>query len=110
MSWRHAAVRGLRAPTSEVDRVLVLGAALKVVVLVVVAAPELTEKLYGLVKKGQIEWIQENYDSKMLEGAFIVLAATDNAACNEQIVKDCRRRGILVNTAHRKEFCDFYFP
>ena len=77
---------------------------------IVVAAPELTEKLYGLVKKGQIEWIQENYDSKMLEGAFIVLAATDNAACNEQIVKDCRRRGILVNTAHRKELCDFYFP
>ena len=45
-----------------------------------------------------------------LAGAFFVLAATDDAACNEQIVTDCRKLGILVNTSHRKELCDFYFP
>ena len=48
MSWRHAAVGGLRVPPAEVDRVLVLvlGAALKVVVLVVVAALELALVLH----------------------------------------------------------------
>ena len=50
MSWRHAAVGGLRVPPAEVDRVLVLvlvlGATLKVVVLKVVAALELTLVLH----------------------------------------------------------------
>ena len=48
MSWRHAAVGGFRVPPAEVDRVvvLVLGAALKVVVLVVVVASELALVLH----------------------------------------------------------------
>ena len=55
MSWRHAAVGGLRVPPAEVDRVLVLvlGAALKVVVLVVVAAPELVLVLHLRFLDGQ---------------------------------------------------------
>ena len=44
MSWRHATVGGLRVPPAEVDciLILVLGTVLKVVVLILVAAPELT--------------------------------------------------------------------
>ena len=55
MSWRHAAVGGFRVPPAEVDRVvvLVLGAALKVVVLVVVAAPELALVLHRRFLDGQ---------------------------------------------------------
>lgn len=75
-----------------------------------VVSPKLTEELHGFVKCGQIIWVQKTYSYEMLDGAYMVLAATDDAACNEQIVKDCRSRGILVNTSHRKELCDFYFP
>ena len=42
--------------------------------------------------------------------ADIVLAATDDAALNEEVARCCRKRGILVNTSHKKELCDFYFP
>lgn len=75
-----------------------------------VVSPELTEGLHYLAENGQIVWLEKLYESKVLEGADIVLAATDDASCNEQIVRDCRKRGILVNTAHKKELCDFYFP
>lgn len=75
-----------------------------------VVSPELTEGLHHLAENGQIVWLEKLYESKVLEGADIVLAATDDASCNEQIVRDCRKRGILVNTAHKKELCDFYFP
>ena len=40
----------------------------------------------------------------------ILLAATDDPECNEAAVKEARKRGILVNAAHKKELCDFYFP
>ena len=57
MSWRHAAIGGLRVPPAEVDRIpvliLVLGVALKVVVLVVVVAPELALVLHHRFLDGQ---------------------------------------------------------
>ena len=50
MSWRHTAVGGCRVLPVEVDRILILvlviGATLKVVVLLVVAAPELALVLH----------------------------------------------------------------
>ena len=75
-----------------------------------VISPKLTEELRRLAESRRIEWIQKRYIPGQLAGAFFVLAATDDAACNEQIVTDCRKLGILVNTSHRKELCDFYFP
>ena len=75
-----------------------------------VISPKLTEELRCLAESRRIEWIQKRYMPGQLAGAFFVLAATDDAACNEQIVTDCRKLRILVNTSHRKELCDFYFP
>ena len=40
----------------------------------------------------------------------MALAATDDPACNEAVARECRARGILVNVAHKKELCDFFFP
>lgn len=75
-----------------------------------VVSPEVTRDLYGLSERREITWIKGCYTAGVLDGADMVLAATDNADCNEKIVRDCRERGILVNTAHKKEMCDFYFP
>lgn len=75
-----------------------------------VAAPEASKRIRKLAKEGYIVWKECAYQAELLTGADLVLAATDDAACNEKIVEDCRARGILVNTAHKKELCDFYFP
>lgn len=75
-----------------------------------VTAPEITEELQNFAANGKIIWMKETYNPNQLQDADMVLAATDDVQCNEQIVSDCRKRGILVNTAHRKELCDFYFP
>ena len=48
------------------------------------------------------------YELKDLEGKNIVIACTDNPELNEQIQKDCRQKGILVNVADCPEWCDFY--
>lgn len=77
---------------------------------IVVAAPEITEELQRLVGEGAVVWLKERYSQTQLKDTYLVLAATDDAQCNEQVVRDCRERSILVNTAHKKELCDFYFP
>lgn len=77
---------------------------------IVVISPKVTDRLKDLSRDGRIEWISDVYREEMTEGADLVLAATDDAACNTRVVEDCRARGIPVNTSHRKELCDFYFP
>lgn len=77
---------------------------------ITVAAPWASERIIELSQRKQVHWISEVYHKKIIEGADFVLAATDNAECNNHIVEDCRALKIPVNTAHKKELCDFYFP
>lgn len=77
---------------------------------ILVVSPKVTEKIRVLCEAGDVRWMCSEYCPAVLEGADIVLAATDDPVCNERIVGDCRERGILVNTSHKKEMCDFYFP
>ena len=45
-----------------------------------------------------------------IEGAFLVFAATDNAAVNSEIVSICREKSILCNRADSEEESDFIVP
>lgn len=52
----------------------------------------------------------KSYEASDLEAAFLVFAATDNRALNEQIQADAKRRGILCNMADAPERSDFILP
>ncbi|MEF2806342.1 MAG: bifunctional precorrin-2 dehydrogenase/sirohydrochlorin ferrochelatase [Massilistercora timonensis] len=78
-----------------------------------VVAPEVTEELEALAEEGRIHWIRGTYAPGIheeLPQIQMALAATDDPACNEAVARECRARGILVNVAHKKELCDFFFP
>lgn len=77
---------------------------------IMVISPKVTEKLKQLSQKKLIRLLEGSYREELLEGADLVLAATNDAACNTRIVEDCHARNIPVNTSHKKELCDFYFP
>lgn len=77
---------------------------------ITVIAPEITAEIQKLADDGRIVWKKMRYVKEVLDGADFVLAVTDDADCNEQIVLDCQKQGIMVNTSHKKELCDFYFP
>ena len=68
----------------------------------------------GSIKKwereGKICCERRPFVESDLEGADIVLAATDREEINTRIWEACKRKGIPVNTADKKERCDFYFP
>lgn len=45
-----------------------------------------------------------------IDGAFAVIAATDDRELNAHIYELCTQRNILVNTVDDPENCGFYFP
>ncbi|MCX7843472.1 MAG: bifunctional precorrin-2 dehydrogenase/sirohydrochlorin ferrochelatase [Clostridia bacterium] len=77
---------------------------------VTVISPGLSDGLCELLDKGRISFVNERYSKEALEGAFMVIAATDDSAVNAQIYLDAVEKGILVNVADCPEKCSFVFP
>lgn len=77
---------------------------------VTVLAPACCAQVRELEGTGRIRCIEDSYDAAYLEGADFVLAMTDDAAVNDRVVRDCRRRGLPVNNASDQNQCDFFFP
>jgi precorrin-2 dehydrogenase/sirohydrochlorin ferrochelatase len=73
---------------------------------VVVVAPRIAEAL----ERPGIELRRRAYEPHDLDGATLVIAATNDAALNEAVAAECRRQRILVNVADDPELCDFIVP
>jgi glutamyl-tRNA reductase len=70
----------------------------------VVISPELRFQAEDL------EWIPRCYQRGDLEGADLVIAATDQRKVNHQVGEDARKLHIPVSVADREEECTFFFP
>ena len=79
-------------------------------VKITVVAPELSEEVLRLAESGRVHVRRGAFSVTDLEGADLVLAATGSRDVNREVGLLCRKRGIFVNVADRKEECDFYFP
>jgi len=77
---------------------------------VVVLARELVFALKRLKQEGRIEHIEADYEAAYLNGAFMVIGATNNAEVNKKISTDARVLGIMVNIADDPLQCDFIQP
>jgi siroheme synthase-like protein len=72
-----------------------------------VAHPELEE----LAAEGSIEWEKRPYAGAAdLEGAFMVIAATDDSEVNIGVYDDAERRAMLVNVVDVPPLCNFILP
>ncbi len=77
---------------------------------VCVISPSLCSGFDSLRESGKIRTVIRKYEEKDLEGAELVIAATDDRTVNRKVWRDCRERKIPVNTADDHTLCDFYFP
>lgn len=75
-----------------------------------VCAKALCPDLEKLCGRQDITYCAGEYKKDFLEGAFFVLAATDDREVNHQVYRDCRETGILANVSDCREECGFYFP
>jgi len=77
---------------------------------VTVVAPAVCPELEALAGSEALSVRRRVFAPSDLDGAGMVLAATDDSALNAEIARSCRERGIPVNVASDRTLCDFYFP
>lgn len=75
-----------------------------------VIAPDISPETEELVRDGKITWLQSEFAPPLLEGADIVIAATDSREVNRAVGEEARRMRVLVSVADRREECGFLFP
>ena len=88
----------------KVERLLECGAQVTVV------SKSLTPVLKTRKKTGQMDHIDRDYEDQALDGAFMVIGATDRNDVNERISKDAMARGLLVNIVDDPDRCNFILP
>ena len=77
---------------------------------ITVVAPKLDPQLEALAEAGRIRVLRRPFADADLDGAAIVLAATDSREVNARVCALGKERGILVNVIDDPAACDFFFP
>lgn len=72
-----------------------------------VLAPEICPEIRRIPG---LKLVQREFVPGDEEGAFFVIAATNDAECNRQISERCKNKKILVNVVDDAENCTFLFP
>jgi len=80
---------------------------------VTVISLELEQDLQQLARQGQIEWVAEAFQERLLDrypDAVLVFGTTNRREVNVTIHKACEERGILCNIADVPDLCTFIVP
>ena len=79
--------------------------------VVTVVSPELSPELLELAEHpARLTLIKRGVQPQDLDGAFVVIMATDDEKVNHEMAELCRQQRILVNVVDVKADCGFYFP
>jgi precorrin-2 dehydrogenase / sirohydrochlorin ferrochelatase len=77
---------------------------------VVVIAPEYTEEIGEMQADGQLTIEQRGYVRGDLEGAFVVVCATDSEEINRAVYAEAEEAHCLINVVDVPELCNFIVP
>ncbi len=77
---------------------------------ITVVSPELREELQRLAASGEIRYIPERFAEAHVEGATIVVAATNDHDVNVAVSTSARARKIPVNVVDNPTLSTFVFP
>lgn len=88
----------------KVESLLGFGASISLV------SKSLTSKLHKLVEEKKVSYLGEKFREEYLEGAALVIAATNDRQLNHKISESARKRHLLVNAVDQPLDCNFIFP
>lgn len=103
-SQQAIVVGGGKVAARKVEGLLAAGVQVKVI------SPVLAPELQLLADSNKITSLLRPYQDGDLEGAFIVIAATDDAAVNQGVSAEAERRGCLVNVVDDPAHSNFILP
>jgi len=75
-----------------------------------VIAPLLCEALNAQAEAGDIKHVDRIYHRGDLAGAFLVIAATDDARTNAQVYHEAQERNLLINVVDDPVHCNYIAP
>jgi len=75
-----------------------------------VVAPNILNELQQLSLDSGGDFREGSYLPSDLEGRFLVVAATDNTALNQQVFDESDQQQIPVNVVDQPDLCSFIFP
>lgn len=101
---RVLVVGGGRVAERKVQSLLDFGARVDVV------SHALSPALEALEGEGRVRLVGREFLEPHLDGALLVIAATDDKEANRRISASARRRGIPVNAVDQPEDCTFIVP
>ena len=77
---------------------------------IIVISPDATQGIRGFAERGQIEFDLRKYQEGDLQGAFLVIAATNDRVVNQEIFEEAEKQGILLNAVDDMPRCSFIAP
>lgn len=77
---------------------------------VVFISPEACAELTDLVNKGRVDWLKKPYGDGDLEGAYLVIAATNDNMINDRAAREARKLKALINVVDKPALSDFIVP
>lgn len=77
---------------------------------VIVVAPQACASIQEQAGKRILTWYPRSFVPGDVDGAFLVIAATNSPAVNEAVYRACTERGVLCNVADDPEHCHFFYP
>lgn len=75
-----------------------------------VISRELTPVLNRYREGGEIKFLDREFKGNDLQGAFLVIAATDDPLLNRKVGEAAKKRGMLVNVVDQPSDCNFIVP
>ncbi len=97
-------IGGGRVALRKVKGLLDSGAAVTVI------SPAMVQELENLASQGRITWHDRGYQPGDLAGSFLVIAATDDEAVQEQVHAEAEAGNLLLNVADVPKWCNFILP
>ena len=77
---------------------------------VTVISPAFCPEISELINEGKISALERPYQPGDLSGAFLAIAATNDASVNQAIFREANQHGILINTVDDPPHCNFIVP
>jgi uroporphyrin-III C-methyltransferase / precorrin-2 dehydrogenase / sirohydrochlorin ferrochelatase len=77
---------------------------------VTLTAPALCPALEARRQRGEIVYRADRYTSDAIDGAALVIAATDERSVNAAVSRDAQARGLPINVVDDPELCSFIMP
>ena len=97
-------VGGGEVAARKIESLAAAGAAVTVV------APALSESARRLVDAGSAAWINGPFAPQAMDGAALVIAATDNPQVNRDVFTLASNKNIPVNVVDQPALCSFFVP